>query len=125
MLILSIWPTTVEGWAGLIILLVSLVGAIAKLIPTLIKLGRATKIIAKNKDRDKLITIARKAMAEAQASGQSGAQKQEMVVAAVKAGAKELEIEINDEDINDLINSIKELKQFFNEMKEADKIANK
>lgn len=123
MLILSIWPTTVEGWVGLIILIIGLISALAGLIPTLIKLKSALGELASNKDYSKLIKIAKKAMVVAQASGKTGAEKQEMVVNAIKAGAAELKIEVNDEDINKLINSIKDLKNFFNEMKAADQAA--
>ena len=123
MIFLNIWPTTVEGWVGLIILIIGLISALAGLIPTLIKLKSALGEIASNKDYNKLIKIAKKAMVVAQASGKTGVEKQEMVVNAIKAGAAELEIEVNDEDINKLINSIKDLKNFFNEMKAADQAA--
>ena len=123
MIFLNIWPTTVEGWVGLIILIIGLISALAGLIPALIKLKLALGEIASNKDYSKLIKIARNAMVVAQASGKSGAEKQEMVVNAIKAGAAELEIEVNDEDIAKLINSIKDLKNFFNEMKAADQAA--
>ena len=123
MLILNIWPTTVEGWVGLIILIIGLISALAGLIPTLIKLKSVLGELASNKDYNKLIKVAKKAMVVAQASGKTGAEKQEMVVNAIKAGAAELEIEVNDEDINKLINSIKDLKNFFNEMKAADQAA--
>lgn len=123
MIFLNIWPTTVEGWVGLIILIIGLISALAGLIPTLIKLKSALGELASNKDYNKLIKIAKKAMVVAQASGKSGAEKQEMVVNAIKAGAAELEIEVNDEDVDKLINSIKDLKNFFNEMKAADHAA--
>ena len=123
MIFLNIWPTTVEGWVGLIILIIGLISALAGLIPTLIKLKSALRELASNKNYSKLIKIAKKSMVVAQASGKTGAEKQEMVVNAIKAGAAELEIEINDEDINKLINSIKDLKNFFNEMKAADQAA--
>lgn len=123
MIFLNIWPTTVEGWVGLIILIIGLISALAGLIPTLIKLKSVLGELASNKDYNKLIKVAKQAMVTAQASGKTGAEKQEMVVNAIKAGATELEIEVNDEDINNLINSIKDLKNFFNEMKAADQAA--
>ena len=124
-IILNVWPTTVEGWVGLIVLISGLVGAVAKLIPTVIKLHKATAKMLKDKNFKLLVDIAKKAMVEAQASGQSGEEKQKMVIRAIKAGAEELKIEINDEDIEALIESIKELKAFFKEMKAADSIAKK
>ena len=124
-IILNVWPTTVEGWVGLIVLILGLVGAVAKLIPTVIKLRKATAKMLKDKNFKLLVDIAKKAMVEAQASGQLGEEKQKMVIRAIKAGAEELSIEINDEDIEALIESIKELKAFFKEMKVADSIAKK
>jgi len=122
MIFLNIWPTTVEGWVGLIILFTTLISALVGLIPTLIKLKKALKKIAKDKDYAKLLKIAKKSMATAQASNEPGANKRAMVIEAIKAGAKELEIEIDENDINNLCNSIDDLKQFFNEMKVADQI---
>jgi len=125
MIFLSIWPTTVAGWITLGTLTGGLIASIVKLIPTLIKLKRATFKIVKNKNFDLLRKIAMKAMAEAQTTGQPGEEKLQMVISAIKAGAKEADIEISDEDITDLINSIKELKQFFKDMKAADEQAKK
>lgn len=124
-IILNVWPTTVEGWVGLIVLISGLVGTVAKLIPTVIKLRKATAKMLKDKNFKLLVDIAKKAMIEAQASGQLGEEKQKMVIRAIKAGAEELSIEINDKDIEALIESIKELKAFFKEMKAADSIAKK
>lgn len=118
--ILSIWPSTVEGWVGLIVLICTAIGAIVGLVPTVLKLRTALKEIAKNKDYAKLIKIAKKAMAAAQASGQSGPEKKEMVLAAIKAGAAEAGVVIDDEAVNKLCDSIDDLKNFFNEMKKAD-----
>lgn len=125
MIFLSIWPTTVAGWITLGTLTGGLIASIVKLIPTLIKLKRATFKIVKNKNFDLLRKIAMKAMAEAQTTGQPGEEKLQMVISAIKAGAKEADIEISDEDITDLINSITELKQFFKDMKAADEQAKK
>ncbi|MBO7696990.1 MAG: hypothetical protein J6T10_30540 [Methanobrevibacter sp.] len=125
MIFLSIWPTTVAGWITLGTLTGGLIASIVKLIPTLIKLKRATFKIVKNKNFDLLRKIAMKAMAEAQTTGQPGEEKLQMVISAIKAGAKEADIEISDEDITDLIDSVKELKQFFKDMKAADEQAKK
>ena len=125
MIFLSIWPTTVAGWITLGTLTGGLIASIVKLIPTLIKLKRATFKIDKNKNFDLLRKIAMKAMAEAQTTGQPGEEKLQMVISAIKAGAKEADIEISDEDITDLIDSVKELKQFFKDMKAADEQAKK
>ena len=125
MIFLSIWPTTVAGWITLGTLTGGLIASIVKLIPTLIKLKRATFKIVKNKNFDLLRKIAMKAMAEAQTTGQPGEEKLQMVISAIKAGAKEADIEISDEDITDLIDSVKELKQFFKDMKDADEQAKK
>lgn len=125
MLILSIWPTTVEGWVGLGLLFIALISAIVSLIPTVIALKRALKTADKNKVFSILTEVAKTAMITAQATGKSGTEKQEMVIATIKAKAKELNVEINEQDIEKLINSIKGLKQFFNDMKAVDAVAKK
>lgn len=125
MLILSIWPTTVEGWVGLGLLFIALISTIVSLIPTVIALKRALKTADKNKVFSILTEVAKTAMITAQATGKSGTEKQEMVIATIKAKAKELNVEINEQDIEKLINSIKGLKQFFNDMKAVDAVAKK
>ena len=121
--LLNIWPTTVEGWILLGAAVLGFIGALAKLIPTMIKLGKALVELAKQKNFDKLKKIATKAMAEAQATGLSGQDKLNMVIAAVKAGAKEANIETNEEDIKALIKSIGELKEFYKAMAAANEVA--
>ena len=62
-------------------------------------------------------------MSQAQASGKSGAEKLQMVIAAIRAGAAEVHIEVSDADIDKLIDAVTELKQFFKDMKAADDLA--
>jgi len=121
--VLNIWPTTAEGWVLLGVAVLGLVGAVIKLIPTMIKLAKVVAELTKQKNFNKLKQIALKAMAEAQATGLAGRDKLIMVISAIKAGAKEAGIEINDADIEELAKSIAELKAFYNNMAEADEIA--
>lgn len=121
--ILNIWPTTAEGWVLLGVAVLGLVGAVIKLIPTMIKLAKVVAELTKQKNFNKLKQIALKAMTEAQATGLAGRDKLIMVISAIKAGAKEAGIEINDADIEELAKSIAELKAFYNDMAEADEIA--
>lgn len=121
--VLNIWPTTAEGWVLLGVAVLGLVGAVIKLIPTMIKLAKVVAELTKQKNFNKLKQIALKAMTEAQATGLAGRDKLIMVISAIKAGAKEAGIEINDADIEELAKSIAELKAFYNDMAEADEIA--
>ena len=112
----GIWPTTVEGWVGLISLLVGLVGAIAALIPTAIKLWHAVKKIAKNKDWGKVMDIADAAMKAAEQSGKTGSEKRQMVIDMVIAGCKEIGVDVDDELLNELSDYIEETIAMFNDM---------
>lgn len=125
MLILtSIWPSTVEGWVGLITLIVGLVGAIAALVPTLIKLFKAGKKLIKEKNWKKIMEIADAAMKEAEKVGEKGTKK-EMVIAAVKKGCEEAGIELEEELLQDLYGYIEECIEWFNGMNKATKGNNK
>lgn len=127
-LFLNIWPTTVEGWVYLAILICSLIGTIAGLIKTLFKLKKtgvqlkdALKQLVKHKDFDKIMAIANAAMQEAEATKLKGKDKKDMVFAAVRAGCKEAGIEIDDEILNELSDHIDEMIDFFNKMQNANK----
>ena len=120
LLVLGIWPDTIMGWISLASMTVAFIITLIKLIPTLIKLGRVTKENLKNKNNSILKKAALKFMVIAQESGKTGEEKLNMVLDAVKAYAAENAIEVNDEDVKSLVESIKEFKEFFKEMKTAD-----
>lgn len=46
----SFWPVTAEGWITLISFIVGFIGAVAALIPTVIKLVKKGKELIANKD---------------------------------------------------------------------------
>jgi|GEM_PF-6053595 len=117
----SIWPTTAEGWAGLLVFVVGFVAAIAALIPTVRKLVKKGAELVKDKNWSKIKEIALAAMKEAEASGKKGSEKQQMVIDAVVAGCKEAEIEINEEDLKNLVKYINETIEWFNGMNESSK----
>lgn len=114
-----------EVLCSFIVLIVGLIGAIVALVPTLIKLCKSLATIVKNKNWDKIKEIADAAMKAAEASGKSGAEKQEMVIAAVKAGCAEAEIELDEEILNNLIKYIQECIAWFNDMNKKTKKAKK
>lgn len=116
----SIWPATVEGWVTLIGLMIGLIGAIAALIPTIVKLCKSLKTIVKEKNWSKIKEIADSAMKAAEESNKSGAEKKELVINTVKAGCKAAGIEIDDGLIESLSKYIDETIEWFNDMnKEA------
>lgn len=117
----SIWPTTAEGWAGLLVFVVGFVAAIAALIPTVRKLVKKGAELVKDKNWSKIKEIALAAMKEAEASGKKGSEKQQMVIDAVVAGCKEAEIEISEEDLKNLVKYIDETIEWFNGMNESSK----
>lgn len=124
-LILSIWPSTVEGWVGLIILIVGLISSITALIPTAIKAFKATKKLIKNKNFGKIKEIALKAIEVAEATGADGATKKDMVFAAVKTGCREAGIEIEEDQFEELSKYIDEMIKYFNTMKRANALGKK
>lgn len=117
----SIWPTTAEGWAGLLVFVVGFIAAIAALIPTVIKLVKKGAELMKNKNWSKIKDIALAAMKEAEASGKKGSEKQQMVIDAVVACCKEAEIEISEEDLKNLAKYIDETIEWFNSMNKSSK----
>lgn len=115
----SIWPTTAEGWAGLLVFVVGFIAAIAALIPTAIKLVKKGAELMKDKNWSKIKDIALAAMKEAEASGKKGSEKQQMVIDAVVACCKEAEIEISEEDLKNLAKYIDETIEWFNSMNKS------
>lgn len=122
MIFLSIWPTTVEGWIGLIVLVIGLVGTLIKLIPTLVKLHKATVEAIRTKNIAKLKKVGEATMQSVQASLASGAEKKQLAMDAMAAAAKEMGVEVDREGWGELSIHIDEMKDFFNKMKESDKI---
>lgn len=93
MVLASIWPTTVEGWVALITVICTAIGAIAALVPTVIKLVKSLGEIAKNKNWKKILVIISKTVVEAEKTAKSGAEKKEIVVNAVKTFCVEAGVE--------------------------------
>lgn len=102
----SFWPTTAEGWAGIITFIIGFIGAIAALIPVSIKLVKRGKEIVKNKDWAKIKEIADTAMKTAEATGKTGAEKKEIVIASVKAGCEAAGIVIDETLLQNLADYI-------------------
>lgn len=107
----------------LVTLICGLIGAIGALIPTVIKLIGALKEIVKNKEWQKIIKMAYKAVESAEATGKTGAEKKEIAISAVKAACAEAGVEITEESLTKLGDYIDELIEYFNSMSAANKTA--
>ena len=121
----SIWPTTVEGWANLITFIAGFVIAVAALVPTAVSLVKKGAELMKNKNWSKIKDIAMAAMKEAETSGKKGSEKQQMVIDAVVAGCKEAGIEVSEDDLKKLADYINETIGWFNNMIDSSKEAKK
>lgn len=122
MILTSIWPTTVEGWVGLISLIVGLIGAIAALIPVAIKLFKALKEIVKNKNWSKIKDIAKAAMTTVEEYHKlhpemSSDDKLNMALDMIQAGCAEIGIEVDEATLNNLVDYINQTIDWFNGMK--------
>lgn len=122
MILTSIWPTTVEGWVGLISLIVGLIGAIAALIPVAIKLFKALKEIVKNKNWSKIKDIAKAAMTTVEEYHKSHPEmssddKLNMALDMIQAGCAEIGIEVDEATLNNLVDYINQTIDWFNGMK--------
>ena len=92
---------------GLIVSLVGVViAAITAMIAMCIKLKNKFGELAKDGNWKKLYPMILKVIAEAEATGKSGAEKKEIVMAAVDSFAKELGIQCEDDQISDTIEFI-------------------
>ncbi len=123
--LLSIWPSTVEGWVTLITVFAGLVSAIAALVPTLIKLFKTLKELAKNKDWQKILKLADIAIEKAEETGLPGADKLHIAMQAVQEECVELGIQLDEKLLDNLEEYIKEAIKFFNDMTAANKAGKK
>ena len=115
-ILFNIWPTSVEGWVGLILMFLGLIGSIAALIPTAIKLFKALKEIVKNKNWQKILELADNAMELAEITSLHGSDKRDLVINTVRKGCSELDIELNEELVENLIKYIDESIRWLNRM---------
>ena len=115
-ILFNIWPTSVEGWVGLILMFLGLIGSIAALIPTAIKLFKALKEIVKNKNWQKILELADNAMELAEITSLHGSDKRDLVINTVRKGCSELDIELNEELVENLIKYIDDSIQWLNRM---------
>lgn len=122
MILTSIWPSTVEGWVGLVTLIAGLIGSIAALIPVVIKLVKSLKEIIKNKNWDKIKEVATAAMKTVEDyykthPEMSSDDKLQMALEIIKAGCAEIDIVIDDEILNNVVKYICDTINWFNSMK--------
>jgi hypothetical protein len=117
--VLSIWPTTVEGWVGFAVLVIGLISAIVKLVPTWIQAHKLTIEAIRQKNIEKLKKVASAAMSGAQASLKTGAEKKEIVMSSIEAASKQMGIEVDQAAWSELSKYIDDMKDYFNKMKES------
>lgn len=92
---------------GLIVSLIGVViAAITAMVAMFTKLKKKFGELAKDGNWEKLYPMILRAMADAEATGRSGAEKKEIVMAAVDSCAKELGIQYEVDQISDAIEFI-------------------
>lgn len=111
-----------ENTITLITLIIGLLGAIAALIPTLIKLFNMIREIAKNKNWTKLTAIAMDAMKQVENEYRknpkmTGEEKLELALDIIVDQAESLGVEMDENSIRDLINYINDTIKWANDMK--------
>lgn len=103
---------------GLIVGLVSVViSAITAIVTVIIKLKNKFGELAKDGNWKKLYPMILKAIVKAEATGKSGAEKKEIVMAAVDSFAKELGIQCEADQISDAIEFIIDFSKKVNKKK--------
>ena len=112
----SFWPVTAEGWITLISFIIGFIGAVAALIPTVIKLVKKGKELIANKDWEKIKDIAQAAIEQAEKSGATGADKKQMVLDSVEAACKEAGITLDATLLANLSDFIDTTIKWFNNM---------
>lgn len=98
----------------LLTLIITGVTLLGSLIGVGIKLYSAIKLIAKNKDWKKIISIADAAMKQAEASGKAGDEKLKMAIKIIETTCEQLGIQV---DIDEIVKYIKDTIDFVNDMK--------
>ena len=103
---------------GLIVGLVSvIISAITAIVTVIIKLKGKFGELAKDGNWKKLYPMILKAIMEAEATGKSGAEKKEIVMAAVDSFAKELGVQYEADQISDAIEFIIDFSKKVNKKK--------
>ena len=115
----SFWPNTVEGWASLITFIIGFIGAIVAIFPLVVSIVKKSKELIKNKDWDKIKEIADAAMKKAEETGKTGAEKKEIVIAAVKAGCEDAGIIVDEQLLKNLADYIDATIEWVNGMIKA------
>lgn len=113
---------TTEQIITLITLIAGLIGAIAALVPTLIKMFKALKEIATNKNWQAIKDIAKAAMQEVEEHSRknpnmTSQQKLDMAINIIKEGAAAINIEVDTKLISDLVEYIEKTIKWANNMK--------
>ena len=108
----------------IISLAVALLGAIAVIVTMYRKLKKALGDLIKDGGWKKLFPIILNAIAEAEATGKTGAEKKEIVMAAVDSFASQMGIQYEVENLSKLIDEIVEISSKINIKEEKENGAN-
>lgn len=113
---------TAEQIITLTTLIIGLVGAIAALVPTLIKLFKTLKELVANKDWAVLTKIAMNAMQEVEVEyrknpNMSSQEKLDMAIEIIQSSAAQMGVEVTDEVIDNLVKYINDTIKWANDMK--------
>lgn len=98
----------------IIALAVALLGAIAVIVAMYKKLKKALGDLIKDGGWKKLFPIILNAIAEAEATGKTGAEKKEIVMAAVDSFARQMGIQYEVENLSKLVDEIVEISSKIN-----------
>jgi hypothetical protein len=112
---------TAEQVITLITLIAGLVGAVAALVPTLIKLFQTIKELVKNKNWAALTSIAMRAMSEVEVEyrknpSMTSQEKLDMAMDIIQTAAAQIDVTITDDEINNLVKYINDTIKWANDM---------
>ena len=113
---------TAEQVITLTTLIIGLIGAIAALVPTLIKLFKTIKELVANKNWVKLTQIAMNAMQEVEIEyrknpNMSSKEKLDMAIEIIQSSAAQMGVEVTDEVVDNLVKYINNTIKWANDMK--------
>ena len=117
MLVLANDWSDLNTWVTLFTLIGACIGLIAGLIPVIIKLVKAFKVIVKNKQWTEITEAIKKAITAAEASGKTGAEKKTMVIKAAQEFCKSIDVDFTDDLAKQISDFIDTTITFVNDMK--------
>ena len=101
-----------------VILIVGILSGLAAAIPLIIELVKWVKIAIKEKNWAKLLELLTAFMKEAEVKFETGAERKEWVMMAIKASAETINYEIDEATISNLIDQLCAMSKVVNSKKE-------